>query len=133
MHTKQKDPSTDYKSWISSAGLNRTMGVYTSEGELLVTLKLVHYSIIDGVVKLQFLINGSVTGEMGMGEFSLTPEISIRVYSPIELHQLMGCGYSPKMVYRLPRSYIVKEHKPKPKPSFYDRARSHEFEGQVNV
>jgi hypothetical protein len=123
----------DQKSWVSNLGLNRPMGVYSRSGELKVVVTLLHYTIENGVVKLSLSINGNSMIEAGMGTVKLTSEIAFRMHAPVELNQINGCGYSPKVVYRLPKSYVVKRFVPEKKKSLYDRARTHTFEAVSHV
>jgi len=104
------------------------MGIYDADNNLKVAIKLNNYSIIDGVIKLNVTVNEGITSEVGMGEFMMTPEVSLRVHSPIELKLMSGCGYSLKVVYRLPKDHRVLQYTPKVEKSLYDKARVHNFQ-----
>jgi hypothetical protein len=122
-----------YKSWISTLGLHRDMQVQSGEGAVVVRFKLIYYKVEDGVMRLELMLNDTAWAQMGMGEFKLCPEVTVRAHSPIELHSIGGCGYSPKMVYRLPKGYTVRRVAEKVVKSLYDRARTHNFEASTNV
>lgn len=124
----QKERQKTHKSWISNLGLGRPMAVADGSGKILATFKLASYKLENGTVKLELVVNSSTHLEIGMAEVSLAPNVSIRVHCPMEFHTVTGCGYSPKMVYRLPRSYVIKPHTAKEVLSLYDRARVHTFE-----
>ena len=125
--------SLQYKSWISTLGLHRCMQIQSDKGVVLARFKLIYYKIEDGIMKLELMINDTAWAEMGMGEFKLCQGVTVRVHSPIELHSIGGRGYSPKMVYRLPKGYTVRRVPEKVVKSLYDSARTHHFEALSNV
>ena len=118
-----------HKSWISTLPLNKVMEVVSDTGKVLVDFSLINYKIENGTVKLEVsLKNGAVWAEVGMAELKLCPEVTLRVHSPVELHAVGGSGLSPKMVYHLPKGYLIRRAQLAKVESIYDRARVHNFE-----
>ena len=67
--------------------------------------------------------------ETGMGALQVIPELAIRFYVPIELHQVPAIGLSPKLVFTMPRGCRVEEFKAEeyvsPEAKMYEKARHH--------
>jgi len=119
-------PDTLFKNWIAVLPVGRDMVAVDVEGNHSVKFSLGYYTVVNGAFRYVMTVDGKEI-EGGMHSVNLNSKVSIRPHSPIELIQVVGSGYSPKMVYRLPKQYRIQQYKEELKESFYDKARKHQM------
>jgi len=104
---------TQIKNWINVLPINEWTSFYGPQGELEVTFRLDGCQIINGRPEYTLTLEGwphPITGSLEA--LPVSKNLSIRLYMPIEFHNVPGVGLSPKMVYIFPRGSRVQEYKP---------------------
>jgi hypothetical protein len=121
------------KTWINVLPMYKWTALYNAEGERETKFMLDHYEVVQGVPRLIFKLNTDELIETGVAAVALTKNLSVRLYVPIELHRVPGIGFSPKIVYIIPKDYTIQQYRagevPKPEPTreekIYEAARKH--------
>jgi len=124
------------KTWINVIPLDTWTSIYNKDNEEVISFRLATYIIDNGKFSSRFdvVIGGGKMESIYMtgGKVQLNDEISVKVHTPIELHKVPDIGFSPKLVFSMPREFFVQEHrkvaskiKVKKKFNMQDAARHH--------
>ncbi len=125
--------TTTTTSWMNVLPMQKWTTLYDPQGRPELSFILEHYEVVQGVPKFTIQIKKGALRESGVKVVELSPNLSVRLYVPIELHRVPGVGFSPKMVYTFPRGYRIEEYRAEPPPgeAMYQAARAHRIKKVV--